>query len=87
MEAGMTVERDDYGIFHVRGTHDDGQEGWGIKVWLKGSDQDGPEDHQYRVVDGEFDRDVDQAEKQAVLALIEKWEEKLPLMVASPIKP
>jgi hypothetical protein len=33
----MTVERDNYGEFHVRGTYDDGKPGWGIKVWLKGS--------------------------------------------------
>jgi hypothetical protein len=83
----MTVERDDYGDFHVRGTRDDGKQGWGIQVWLAGSDQDGPEDHRYRVVDGKFDGSVDQPEKDAVLALIEKWEEKLPLMVASPITP
>ena len=24
----MTVERDDYGDFHVRGTYDDGEPGW-----------------------------------------------------------
>jgi hypothetical protein len=82
----MTVERDDYGDFHVRGTYDDGEEGWGIKVWLKGSDQDGPEDHQYRVFKGSFDRNVDKEEQEAILALIEKWEEKLPIMVASPLK-
>jgi hypothetical protein len=29
---------------------------------------------------------VSQPEKDAILALIEQWEEKLPLMVASPIK-
>jgi hypothetical protein len=81
----MTVERDDHGNFHVRGTFDDGEPGWGIKVWLKGSNQDGPEDHRYRVVNGNFDGDVDQAEKEAILALIEKWEEKLPVMVASPL--
>jgi hypothetical protein len=81
----MTVERDDYGDFHVRGTHDDGELGWGIQVWLKGSNQDGPADHLYRIVDGKFDSDVDQPIRQAVLALIEKWEEKLPVMVASPI--
>jgi hypothetical protein len=51
----MTVERDDYGEFHVRGVHDDGKPGWDIKVWLKGSNQDGPEDHEYRVVSGLFD--------------------------------
>ena len=82
----MTVERDDYGDFHVRGSYDDGEQGWGIKVWLKVSDQDGPADHQYRVVNGELDSSVDQAEREAILALIEKWEEKLPLMVAAPIK-
>ena len=82
----MTVERDDYGDFHVRGTYDDGEPGCGIKVWLKGSDQDGPADRQYRVLNGEIDPSVDKAERQAVLALIEKWEEKLPLMVPSPIK-
>jgi hypothetical protein len=82
----MTVERDNYGEFHVRGTYDDGQPGWGIKVWLKGSDQDGPEDREYRVVDGRFDCNVDEPEKAAVLALIEQWEEKLPLMVPAPIK-
>jgi hypothetical protein len=84
----MTVERDDYGEFHVRGTYDDGEEGWGIKVWLKGSDQDGAEDHRYRVVDGKFyGSNVNEAERKAVLALIEKWEEKLPVMVASPLNP
>ena len=41
--AAMTVERDDYGDFHVRGTYDDGEPGWGIKVWLKGSDQMDPQ--------------------------------------------
>jgi hypothetical protein len=82
----MTVERDNYGEFHVRGTYDDGKPGWGIKVWLKGSDQDGPEDQEYRVVNGRFDANVGQSEKEAILALIEQWEEKLPLMVASPIK-
>jgi hypothetical protein len=82
----MTVERDTYGEFDVRGTSDDGQPGWGIKVWLKGSDRDRPEDHEYRVVNGQFDSNVDQPEKEAVLALIEQWEEKLPLMVAGPIK-
>ena len=81
----MTVERDDYGDFHVRGTHDDGEQGWGIKVWLKGSNQDGREDHRYRVVNGNFDGNVEPAEKEAILALIEKWEEKLPVMVASPL--
>jgi hypothetical protein len=81
----MTVERDDYGDFHVRGTCDDGERGWGIQVWLKGSNQDGPEDHRHRVVNGNFDVNVQQAEKDAILALIEMWEEKLPLMVASPI--
>ena len=81
----MTVERDDYGEFHVRGTRDDGEQGWGIKVWLKGSNQDGPADHQYRVLAGKFYGIVDQLEKEAVCALIEKWEEKLPIMVASPI--
>jgi hypothetical protein len=81
----MTVERDDYGDFHVRGTHDDGEQGWGIQVWLKGSDQDGPEDHHYRVMDGKFHSNVDRPEREAVLALIEKWEEKLPIMVPSPI--
>lgn len=86
-EAKMTVERDDHGPFHVRGSYDDGEQGWGIQVWLKGSDQDGPEDHRYRVVNGNFDGNVEQAEKEAVLALIEKWEEKLPLMVAAPIQP
>jgi hypothetical protein len=82
----MTIERDNYGEFHVRGTYDDGNPGWGIMVWLKGSDQDGPEDHVYRVVNGQIEANVGQPEKEAVLALIEQWEEKLPLMVASPIK-
>lgn len=81
----MTVERDNYGEFHVRGTHDDGKPGWGIKVWLKGSDQDGPEDHEYRVLSGRFDGNVGQSEKEAILALIEQWEEQLPLIVAAPI--
>jgi hypothetical protein len=80
----MTVERDNYGEFHVRGVYEDGKPGWGIKVWLKGSHQDGPEDHEYRVVEGRFDGNVDLSE--ADLALIEEWEGKLPLMVASPIK-
>jgi hypothetical protein len=82
----MTVERDNHGKFHVRGTYGDGKPGWGIKVWLQGSDQDGPEDHEYRVVKGRFDGQVGQSEKEAILALIAQWEEKLPLMVASPIK-
>jgi hypothetical protein len=96
----MIVERDDQGPFHVRGTRDDGQPGWGIQVWLKGSDQDGPEDHRYRVIDGQFqqgadqslstgtitvidhgpDPNVDPEEKEAVLSLIAKWEERLPLI-------
>ena len=83
----MTVERDDYGDFHVRGTYDDGEQGWGIQVWLKGSNQDGPEDHRYRVVNGKFKSDVDEVEMQAVSALIQKWEEELPVMVASSIEP
>jgi hypothetical protein len=37
------------------------------------------------VVNGKFDGNVDQPEKEAILALIEKWEENLPLMVAAPI--
>jgi hypothetical protein len=82
----MTIERDNYGEFHVRGTYDDGNPGWGIMIWLKGSDQDGPADHVYRVVNGQIEANVGQPEKEAVLALIEQWEEKLPLMVASPIK-
>jgi hypothetical protein len=82
----MTVERDNYGEFHVRGVHDDGKPGWGINVWLEGSNQDGPPDHEYRVVEGQFGRNVDGSEQEAVLALIQQWEEKLPLMVASPIK-
>jgi hypothetical protein len=81
----MTVERDDYGDFHVRGTRDDGEPGWSIQLWLKGSNQDGPEDHRYRVADGKFDGNPERAETEAVLALIAKWEEKLPIMVASPI--
>ena len=81
----MTVERDDYGEFHVRGVHDDGKPGWGIKVWLQGSNQNGPEDHKYRVVSGLFDGQVGQLEREAVLTLIAQWEERLPLMVASPI--
>jgi hypothetical protein len=48
----MVVERDNYGEFHVRGTRDDGEPGWSIKVWLKSSNRDGPEDHEYRVVNG-----------------------------------
>jgi hypothetical protein len=83
----MKVERDNYGAFHVRGTCDDGQPGWGIKVWLQGSDQDGTEDHRYRVVHGQFDSSVGSSEKTAILALIDQWEEQLPLMVASPIQP
>ena len=82
----MTVERDNYGEFHVRGAYNDGKPGWGIKVWLKGSDQDGLEDHEYRVINGRFDGRVAQSEKKAILALIAQWEERLPLMVASPIK-
>jgi hypothetical protein len=96
----MIVERDDHGNFHVRGTFDDGHPGWGIRVWLKGSDQDGPADHRYRVINGTFHRtadqdlttgtitvpdheqdpNVDSAEKEAVLSLIAKWEERLPLI-------
>ena len=68
----------------MRGTSGDGQPGWGIKVSLKGSDQDGPEDHEYRVANGRFDANVEQPEKDAVLSLIQQWEEQLPLMVASP---
>lgn len=82
----MKVERDYYGEFHVRGVYDDGKPGWGIEVWLEGSNQDGPPNHEYRVVDGRFSRSVDGSEKEAVLALIQQWEEKLPLMVASPIR-
>ena len=37
------------------------------------------------MVNGNFDENVDEAEKEAVLALIEKWDERLPVMVASPI--
>jgi hypothetical protein len=55
----------------------------GIRFGWRGRDQDGPEDH--RVVNGKCDGNVDQAEKEAVLALIEKWEEKLLTMVAAPI--
>jgi hypothetical protein len=82
----MTVERDNYGEFHVRGVYDDGKPGWGIRVWLEGSNQDGPADHEYRVVEGLFNWNVERSEKEAVMALIQQWEEKLPLMVASPIK-
>jgi hypothetical protein len=82
----MTVERDNYGDFHVRGVYDDGKPGWGIMVWLKGSNQDGPADHEYRVVEGRFGWNVDRSEKEAVIGLIQQWEEKLPLMVASPSK-
>jgi hypothetical protein len=57
----------------------------GIQVWLKGSDQDSSEDNRYRVVDGKFESNVDRPEREAVSALIEKWEEKLPIMVPSPI--
>jgi hypothetical protein len=102
----MKVERDDQGSFHVRGTFDDGEKGWGIQVWLKGSNQDGPADHRYRVLDGNFhhrtddqslstgkitvkdhgvDPDVDPEEKEAVLALIAKWEERLPLIAPGPM--
>lgn len=101
----MQVERDDQGPFHIRGTFADGQPGWSIQVWLKGSDQDGPEDHRYRVIDGQFqqgadqslstgeitvtdqgvDTSVDPAEKQAVLSLIAKWEERLPLIAPGPM--
>jgi hypothetical protein len=41
---------------------------------------------EYRVFNGRFDGNVDQSEKEAVLAVIEQWEERLPLMVPSPIK-
>jgi hypothetical protein len=82
----VIVERDNYGPYHVRGTADDGQDGWGIQVWLKGSDQDGPEDHKFRVLNGTvIDQDIELTEKEAVMALIEQWEDRLPLMVASPI--
>jgi hypothetical protein len=84
----MIVERDNYGFFHVRGTVDAPQGSWHIQVWLKGSDQDGPEDHRFMVsVDRVFSTDIDAAERDAVLALIDQWEDRLPLMVASPIKP
>jgi hypothetical protein len=83
----MIVERDDYGSYHVRGTADDGQEGWNIQVWLKGSDQDGPADHCFMVINGEVTKyEVESAEKEAVLALIAQWEDRLPLMVAAPIQ-
>ena len=82
----MIVERDSYGPYHVRGTAGDGQDGWQIQVWLPGSDQDGPEDHKYRVANGKaVDFDVNAEELHAVLALIAQWEDWLPLMVASPI--
>jgi hypothetical protein len=64
----------------------DGEPDWGTKVWLKGSNQNGPADREYKVIDG-FDDNVDQSEKEAVPALIEQWEEKSPLMVAALSKP
>ena len=84
----MIVERDNYGPYHVRGTAGDGQDGWDIQVWLKGSNQDGPEDHRYRILNGSvIDYEIDPTEQEAVFALIDQWEERLPLMVAAPIKP
>jgi len=84
----MIVERDNYGPYHVRGTAGDGQDGWSIQVWLQGSDQDGPEDHKFRVLNGRVvDHDIEPAEEEAVMVLIEQREDRLPLMVASPIKP
>jgi hypothetical protein len=65
----------------------DGEPGWGRKVWLKGSNQDDPADRECKVIDGMFDGKVDQSEKEAVPALIEQWEEKSPLMVAALSKP
>ena len=83
----MIVERDNYGRYNVRGTAGDGQDGWDIQVWLEGSNQDGPEDHRFRVMNGTvIDPSIDEREQEAVLALIEQWEDKLPLMVASPIR-
>ena len=102
----MTVEQDEQAGFYVRGLTEDGQAGWGIQVWLKGSDRDGPEDHRYRVIHREFHRqsadqslstglitvtdhgvdpNVDPDEKEAVLALIAKWEERLPLIAPGPM--
>ena len=69
----------------MRETADDGQDGWGIQVWFKGSDQDGPEDQKFRVLNGSvIDQDVELAEKEAVMAPVEQWEDRLPLMAASP---
>jgi hypothetical protein len=82
----MTVEPDDYGEFHVGGVCDDGKPDWGISTRLERSNQDGPPDHEYRVVEGRSDRGAEGSEKEAVLALIQQWGEKLPLLVASPIK-
>ena len=70
----------------VCGTTGDGRDGWEIQVWLKGSDQDGQEDHRFRVVsETVIGHSIDAEEKEAVLALIAQWEDKLPLMVASPL--
>jgi hypothetical protein len=63
----------------VRGSYDDGEQGWGIKVWLKRSEQEGPEDHRYRVVNGEFEGNVGQAEKEAVWHLLKSGKKNSPL--------
>ena len=86
-KVSMIVERDACGPYDVRGTAGDGHDGWQIQIWLPGSDPDGPEDHKFRVINGTvLGSDVDAEELDAVLALIDQWEERLPLMVASPIK-
>ena len=83
----MIVERDNYGRYNVRGTAGDGQDGWDIQVWLEGSNQDGPEDHRFRVVNGTvINSGIEEREQEAVLTLIEQWEDRLPLMVASPTR-
>ena len=47
----MRVERDDYRDFNVRGACEDGEQGWDIRIWLKDTDRDGPEDLRYRVIE------------------------------------
>ena len=82
------MQRDNYGPYHVRGTAGDGKDGWDVQVWMKGSDQDGPGDHRFRVINRSvIDYALEPAEQEAVFALIDQWEEQLPLMVASPIRP
>ena len=82
----MIVERDNYGPFHVRGTSEEGRGTWEIQVWLRGSDQDATEDHRFTVKNQIITPSPhDENETEAITALISQWEDRLPLMVASPI--